>query len=863
MTKLSTITVEVNVNTGQYDEGMRRVGDTAASSLGRASSSAADFQTAFDRAALAVGTSAMLMANKFQAANDQIMSASKQTSTAIDGIGAAAARTDMSGWASRMRESITDALLSAGTSAFAEWTERTGEAVGEKVKSIGIGLAIGIVSATAAAVYTAYKVVSSSVGFVTGLFTGDAYKSDNIDAVITLNDEIKKLQDNLRIGAVEASALNEALKVSGSNATTYAATLNAATTASRDNTDELDRLGVKYTDANGKMLSQADILKNAKSVLDEYTEGYDRNAAAAAIGMGTYKEIADAVSITTDKIERAKERLIDYNLIIGEGSQEAVTAYQNAMRDFQRESDLSAQALKKAVADQIMPLLTDLAIFFKDGFPFVINAFRYSMATLTSLFYGLKEAAYVTSEAVIRSFSAMGDVVSRVVGAIAKAVRGDAEGAWRDLSAIPSDLGKQWGTFFANVRAQSEGNVKAMKLAWGGDTIAAASGKPDPTKPGPKKGKRWKSRPDDPAKGATSAPQVSEYERFLEMLDRMIEKTDNNVYAALRLTAAQKAQREGLEPILAYQKIDALQNAENLRAINTFTTKLEEENSKLMIKREAIGIVGTALEVYILREERRAKLEAEINRLTAEGKPLTDANREALIQKANASAAAAEAILRENQAIERSFDVGAKRALAGYLDDAENAAKSSEKLFATAFQGMEESLAAFVRTGKLDFSSLANSIIADLARITIRENVTGPLARWMLGSTSGGSSGGLGGILPWLLKAGSALSGWFGGSSIGPQGYEVPGSGPSAPVYGGDLVEGSFASGIDYVPRDMIAQIHKGERVVPAAQNTSNDRPIHITVNVSGNQSAPDVRRSAGQGAREALAVMLGARRYA
>ena len=65
------------------------------------------------------------------------------------------------------------------------------------------------------------------------------------------------------------------------------------------------------------------------------------------------------------------------------------------------------------------------------------------------------------------------------------------------------------------------------------------------------------------------------------------------------------------------------------------------------------------------------------------------------------------------------------------------------------------------------------------------------------------------------------------------------------------------------MPRDMIAQIHKGERVVPAAQNTSNDRPIHITVNVSGNHSAPDVRRSAGQGAREALAVMLGARRYA
>lgn len=76
-------------------------------------------------------------------------------------------------------------------------------------------------------------------------------------------------------------------------------------------------------------------------------------------------------------------------------------------------------------------------------------------------------------------------------------------------------------------------------------------------------------------------------------------------------------------------------------------------------------------------------------------------------------------------------------------------------------------------------------------------------------------------------------------------------------------IGGSFASGIDYVPRDMIAQIHKGEKIVPAAQNTGADgSPIIVNQHFHGNQTAPDVRRAAGQGAREAMAALAGARRY-
>jgi len=73
-------------------------------------------------------------------------------------------------------------------------------------------------------------------------------------------------------------------------------------------------------------------------------------------------------------------------------------------------------------------------------------------------------------------------------------------------------------------------------------------------------------------------------------------------------------------------------------------------------------------------------------------------------------------------------------------------AQTSTDTFATArdaatraFKGMEDSLASFVKTGKLDFKSLAGSIIDDLLRIQLRASITGPLAS-LFGSFAGGGT---------------------------------------------------------------------------------------------------------------------------
>lgn len=82
------------------------------------------------------------------------------------------------------------------------------------------------------------------------------------------------------------------------------------------------------------------------------------------------------------------------------------------------------------------------------------------------------------------------------------------------------------------------------------------------------------------------------------------------------------------------------------------------------------------------------------------------------------------------------WSLGATEALQNYADQADNAFKQTEDLVAGAFGGMEDALVGFVTTGKADFKSLADSMIADLARIIIKQQITGPVASMASGAFS-------------------------------------------------------------------------------------------------------------------------------
>jgi lambda family phage tail tape measure protein len=114
---------------------------------------------------------------------------------------------------------------------------------------------------------------------------------------------------------------------------------------------------------------------------------------------------------------------------------------------------------------------------------------------------------------------------------------------------------------------------------------------------------------------------------------------------------------------------------------------------------------------------------------------------------------------------QRAFELadpgaGFSKALRTLGEETEQVGKQMEAVTTRAFNGMTDALTNFVMTGKLDFRTLATSIISDLIRIQIQRAITLPMAN-ALGGMFGFANGGVmtsAGPLPLRTYAGGGVA---------------------------------------------------------------------------------------------------------
>ncbi len=193
---------------------------------------------------------------------------------------------------------------------------------------------------------------------------------------------------------------------------------------------------------------------------------------------------------------------------------------------------------------------------------------------------------------------------------------------------------------------------------------------------------------------------------------------------------------------------------------------------------------------------------------------------------------------KEKQKASREWQDGAIRGLEEYASAATNAAKNAEEFFGKTFKTMEDALVDFVKTGKLDFKSLIDSILTDLLRLMIRQTITGPLASALssgLGSLFSSGAGMASGSGLNVMGAGGAWGYAHEGKIIGP----LSGMTKTFPAF-------SLAGAPRYheglQPDEFPTILKRGEGVFTPEQMKAMGGQTSISVNIPVNMNGGDTR---------------------
>lgn len=214
------------------------------------------------------------------------------------------------------------------------------------------------------------------------------------------------------------------------------------------------------------------------------------------------------------------------------------------------------------------------------------------------------------------------------------------------------------------------------------------------------------------------------------------------------------------------------------------------------------------------------------------------------------------------QAANADWTNGFTKAVQNLADEANNMAGAVNSAVSGAFASMGDALGTFVTTGKLDFKSLASSILSDMAKIAARAATNAALSSLfqagmsLYGGVSSGTTTGSTGFSEYGAYPQAKGGGWSGGTQFFAQGGAFTNSIVSTPTAfgmsgGGRGVMGE-AGPEAIVPLARAADGSLGVRLVGGAGGQSSGGVnVYVTINSDGSVNAETDQAGTEQFGRE------------
>ena len=612
--------------------------------------------------------------------------------------------------------------------------------------------------------------VSSRFGALKGAMAGLAGAAvvagfvSMMKGIIETADHLNDLRQKTGLAVEDLDALGYVAELNGTNLETMAGALgklskNMAEAAGggKEAAGVFRQFGISQKELKDGSITSTEALARIADKIAAMPDGWQKAAAAQKVFGKSAADIVPLLNAGGNAIRDARGELEGMGALFTGDMATAADQFNDNMTKLRR----MASALGLGIAKEVMPSLNG----FVQG---LIDAKNGSDGLSSDT--GLADWASVAAQAM----AVLVDVVKVAAQAIS-AVIGSFQAVWADISLAgtflkdgPTALFTHGGTEALQAALNERNAVveaanKRYVTLWnmnGSQTYEAVKGAID-------KARSAISGPSSGGKGGGGfdfgAGKEGEFEKLKQSLQEQLAKVGELSEAEKLLALLQTDKYKEITPKQQQVLINLAKELDHTKQMADVEKVLQQRKDQVAeqkVQQEAQERKSnqdfgsdTAMKIKLLEleggainmttreyEARRAELEHQLQVQQATRNMTADGAAE-YERIADAAFRASQGLANLQDAQSKTFEYGAKSAIQTYRADLENVAGATEQLFSKAFRGMEDALTSFVMTGKLDFKSLATSIISDMARMAIQAMILRPLMGAFGGLFGGGGFG--------------------------------------------------------------------------------------------------------------------------